>query len=571
MKRLWAPKCLTLITLIMLLGSIAWANPSTPLKPEDAFRFHVKTDTPERVIVTLKLGKQVFLYPETISWTTANPKAPQPQIDTVHPPEQDPKQWGQWVRWIIQSKPETPHPQALTLHYQGCSAKGYCYAPRAHTVQLANNLSHAGLEDQRDPLINIASTQAADKALPGTFSWQTMGMYFMLGIMMIVSPCVWPLLPILWANTLKENQQQQGKSWLILAFLSGVVLSYAGLGLVFGHMGQLLSTQLQSPQWSGIMALILLLMAGVTVDKIRWPFSGSTISGATLPQARGPWRYLRLMLIGGSSSLILSPCATPALLSGLILTAKQGLATSGIIYLTSMGVGVACPMGIMGCLGQRFSLKSGPWLIGIKHLLAWLLCALAAYLLLPWVTPFFSGLLIALVLGLWLMALATTLRLSDTRWTQKIALMVVYLVLLGIIAEHSGWRDKLNHAAHSKQAQGTITQVKALNEALAEAKATQQKTLIDFSAAWCATCHTLESRLWSQSRVQQALKGMRWLRVDITQPNAAMHTWMGHHGLIAPPAFLLIDPQHTPSILWAHTGWIETNAFLGQLKQHATY
>jgi thioredoxin:protein disulfide reductase len=567
------------ILLLLCVSTLAPAMAlTTPLSPEQAFRFHVKPLAHGALDITLTLGKHVFLYPEHSKWMLPSKTLKNIEITTIHPKKDSPTHWSRWVRWHMQPKGKTPLPKHLTLHYQGCSETGYCYAPSAHRFNLLaynhypiNEAQAALSQSKTDRTIKHTPHQASHPTGISLFSWHAAWIYFMLGIMMIASPCVWPLLPILWANTLKEAKNASDKTAMIGAFLLGVLLSYALLGVVFGQIGGLITTQLQSAQVSAVMALMLLLMAGITVDKIRWPFSGATIFGLALPSTAGKWRYARLLVLGGSSSLILSPCATPALVSGLMLTTQHGMASFGVLYLSIMGLGVTMPMGVIAWFGQHLSLKSGPWLLGIKRLLAWILVALAAHIVLPWVSPWAhqttAGIMMAVLLSLWLMAFIATLRQADDSWPKRALLIAVYLLAMVVMAQYNGLLSTLKHDQYLGPHKPSITHTATLDNVLAQAKQRHQKVFIDFSAAWCSACRTLEGTLWTQTSVTQALKGIRWLRVDLTQPNAAMQSWMGHHGLIAPPAFLLMDPNHKPAVLWAHTGWIKANAFLSTIKR----
>ena len=98
----------------------------------------------------------------------------------------------------------------------------------------------------------------------------------------------------------------------------------------------------------------------------------------------------------------------------------------------------------------------------------------------------------------------------------------------------------------------TITALpEAVASALAEARDTAQPLFIDFYAEWCAPCKIIEAKTLPDSRVQAALDGFVFIRVDVDEDLTTGQRF----GVVAMPTLLVVDGDGEE--LFRHAGMIE--------------
>lgn len=189
---------------------------------------------------------------------------------------------------------------------------------------------------------------------------------FLGGILTILSPCILPVLPFVFA----QAEQPFLKSGLPL--LSGMAFSFAGVATLAAVGG---SWALRVNQYGRVLALILLALFAMTLlsthlaDLLARPFVGL---GNRLSQAdpdgspkAGIWNSL---LLGVATGLLWAPCAGPIL--GLVLTgaALSGPNTQTTLLLFAYAAGAAVSLAIAMSAGARLfrlmkrSLATGVWI-----------------------------------------------------------------------------------------------------------------------------------------------------------------------------------------------------------------
>lgn len=167
------------------------------------------------------------------------------------------------------------------------------------------------------------------------------GLSWLAGNLSILSPCVFPLLPLVLGSTLEKNR------WGPLVMGAGMVISFASIGGLLGALGPVTGLDNQHVRMSGaalLMVLGVLIWVPTVNERLtRWmtPLASGTnavsakLQGNTLGGA---------FLLGSLLGLVWSPCSGPLLASALIMTASEGGAIPGAIVLGFFGLGAATPL-----------------------------------------------------------------------------------------------------------------------------------------------------------------------------------------------------------------------------------
>jgi cytochrome c biogenesis protein CcdA/thiol-disulfide isomerase/thioredoxin len=173
---------------------------------------------------------------------------------------------------------------------------------------------------------------------------------FLGGILTIISPCILPVLPFVFAKA----DQPFRKSGLPL--LAGMALTFAGFAAIATVGG---AWVVRANQYGRIAALVVLAIFGLT---LLWPALADRLSrpfvqlGSRLSQPSGSDASpspLRSLLLGIATGLLWAPCAGPIL--GLILTgaALEGASSRSAFLLLAYAAGAATSLAVALLAGGR--------------------------------------------------------------------------------------------------------------------------------------------------------------------------------------------------------------------------
>ena len=225
-------------------------------------------------------------------------------------------------------------------------------------------LAQAGLGEtlQQQPLLAIATLFGA-------------------GVLTSLTPCVYPMIPItagIIAGTAGERPSRGRLVALTLAYVSGLALLYALLGLIAGLTGSLFGTVSASP-WARLAIGNLLLIFGLAMfdvipiaapDRLtRW---AAGLGGGSLPA---------VFLLGATSGIVAAPCGAPAFAAVLTWVATTRSAALGFLYLFVFSIGMTTLLVAVGIFSGSLALlpRSGRWMLWIKRLAGIMIIAVAEY------------------------------------------------------------------------------------------------------------------------------------------------------------------------------------------------
>ena len=205
------------------------------------------------------------------------------------------------------------------------------------------------------------------------------GIAFVAGLLSILSPCVLPLAPIVFATA------GSGHRYGALALAAGVTLSFVALGLFLATIGYSLGLDGGTFRLAGAFMLILAGVALATpVLQTRLALAGGPIGTWADARMRGLASHGLFGQFGVGLLLgaVWSPCAGPTLGAAAALAA-QGRSL-GVVALTmaAFGFGAALPLGFVGLASRAVLMKwRGALLLGakpVKTMLGVLLLGLGA-------------------------------------------------------------------------------------------------------------------------------------------------------------------------------------------------
>ena len=497
----------------------------------------------------------------------------------------------------LQRASPAPTKIELLATYQGCADGGICYAPvnKTFAINLPSLIGIANADASNDArgqsfdssfdtssgtLFNTSFTTQFGESVGAFFDsffdtlfGTLLGTLFgalLAGVLAAFTPCVLPMLPILF-GALRRNQRltpQQGAR-LAAVYVLGTMCSYAAIGAIAGASGAQLQAYFQNRWAIGALAVVLVGMALSLfgVYRLAMPARVQTfihhrtahLSGN--PSTPSLMPSLTIFALGALSALVVSACVSPLLISFLALAIANGDAALGALMMTAMAFGMGLPLIAFGAGAGRYLPNAGPRLRAINHLFGAVLIGAAIYLLgaLPQ-APVLSLSGAALIAGgVYLVVIAVRASMqSNRRRITRFCAGALGLIALGwgmiaLIGGAQGERHLLAplgaHDTHAAKAEFIqVAAVDELSALFARAKRERRLVLIDFYADWCVDCRRMARTTFRDSRIKTALRD-RFIavQIDLTDPhNANTKALKKHFGVFGPPAVLLFTADGAP-------------------------
>jgi cytochrome c-type biogenesis protein len=203
---------------------------------------------------------------------------------------------------------------------------------------------------------------------------------FVGGIATSLTPCIYPMIPItagLLAGGARERSRAR-TAGLTLAYVTGLALFYAILGLVAGLSGQLFGTIASNP-WVLFAVGNLLLLAGLAMlDVIPVSAPQRLLAWAG---SLGGGSYPAVFLLGATSGIVAAPCGAPAFAAVLTWVAATRSGVLGFLYLFVFSLGMTAILVVVGLFSGSVAAlpRAGAWMATIKKVSGIILLAMAEY------------------------------------------------------------------------------------------------------------------------------------------------------------------------------------------------
>lgn len=474
---------------------------------------------------------------------------------------------------------------SVEIHYQGCT-KGFCYPPETVNIPLQN----VPLQNVEAQAVNSApnvanqdfanATENSTASRPTAISQQdqlasklsenrlSIVWFFVLGLGLAFTPCVLPMLPLLSAIVIGNQQRPNSLKALLLSltYVQGMALTYTLLGLVVAAIGLPFQIALQSlPVLIGLAILFTLLAASMFgLFEIRLPNAWQQKLNA-LSQKQSGGAFGGVFIMGMIAGLVASPCTSAPLSGALLYVAQSGdLFTGGLaLYLLALGMGI--PLVLITLFGNKILPKSGDWLLKVKTAFGFVMLALPIFLiarLLPTqIEPLLWSTLALVFLGWLISVIPATGVLKNTI---RIGLFALF-ALSAYPWANLVWGNSSHSVETSSHAKFIrISSLAELDTQLAEAKG--KKVMFDLYADWCVACKEFEKYTFSDAKVQQKLDEMVLLQVDMTRNSSDNDAIMQRFQILGLPTILFFDEQGQEISQMRITGFLDAEKFLDWIK-----
>jgi thiol:disulfide interchange protein DsbD len=574
---------------LLLLG--AGAHAEDLLHPLLAFKPSVSALDGQTVEVRFAIAKGYYLYRDKFRFSSG-PAGAELGIPVLPKgKEKDDDTFGKvevYYREVVLRLPVVrnssgPLPLTLSITSQGCADAGVCYPPQKQTLSLELP-DPSAVQAAAPPSSGGNESGRIAQLLVNAELWLVVVSFFGFGLLLALTPCVFPMLPILSGIIVGAGRDGHGVSHgrgfaLSLAYVLGMAVTYAAAGVAAGFSGTLFSSALQNAWVLGGFALIFIVLSlsmfGFyelqlpTFLQSRMSEEAAHLKGGSLPA---------VALMGALSAIIVGPCVAAPLAGALLYIGQSGDALQGGMALFFMALGMGVPLLAIGLSAGTLLPRSGPWMVAVKKVFGVILLANALGIVAP-VIPVAGQLagwaLLLIVPAIYLNAI-DPLPQHSGNWQRfwkgiGVAMLIVgAALLLGALSGASDpWQPlsglRVNPAGEAKRL--PFERVGSLAELDSRIKASDRPVMLDFYADWCVSCKEMERTTFADPRVRQKLAGWTLLQADVTANSDDDRALLSRFSLFGPPGIVFFDSRGREADAVRVVGFQNGDGFLATLAR----
>ena len=593
---LWAALALMVLWLALGVPRVAYASTDDFLPPEKAFPMTARAVQPDAIELRFDIEPGYYLYREQFKFSAEGASLRQVQLPAGEVKfdetfQKDVETYRGVLRILVPVTSAAPRFE-MVVTWQGCADKGLCYPPQEQPV--AAQLAAFGGDGTaralavRDPFGPSAVAQGGGAAAPaaglsaagdtgaieaalrsGRF-WWVVAAFFGAGLLLSLTPCVLPMLPILSSIIVGQAQGSPGSNGaaaapsrlrglsLAASYSLGMAVIYTLLGVAAGLAGEGLAAWLQNPWVLGAFALMLVTLALSMFGAYELQMPSALASRLNAASGGLPGgRLLPVFAMGGISALIVSPCVAAPLAGALLYISQTRDVALGGTALFALAVGMSVPLLALGASAGAWLPRAGAWMDDIKRLFGLALLGVALWIvqsLLPEavVLAAWGTLLIAAAVLLFEMHTAPGHAGASRRLARHaLAATLGVLGLLQLVGAASGGRDPLQPLAHlaargagaasAATAAPTFRPVRTVAELDQALAAAGRPVMLDFYADWCVSCKEMERFTFSDQRIAARMREAVLLKADVTRNTPEDRALLKRFDLFGPPGIVFFD------------------------------
>ena len=565
----------------LLLMSVVLFAGTKFLMPNEAFMPSAKVVNGSSVEATLKLGDKIYTYQDKLKFTLKGDSALNINKSIIKNKAVDHE--GSMVYMddvtaditFAKTKDAAPIEHIiLVMNYQGCSEAGLCYEPSSKEFSFDIDTAKLGAEGMTEAEdTTIAKTVDSDEfgasetdnivaALKGGSVLTILAIFFGIGVVLSLTPCIFPMIPILSSIIVSQGEHISAKRgfMLSLVYVLAMAFAYSIAGVLAGIFGENLQVLLQNPWAISGFALIFVALALSMFGfyEIGLPASWQSKLSSASDSASSKGGFAGVAVMGFLSALIVGPCVAPGLAGALIYIGQTGDALLGGAALFVMSIGMGLPLLLIGAGAGKFMPRPGGWMDTLTHVFGAVMLAIAIWML-SRILPDTATMLLWAVFFMFsavYMGALEPLESGKRSWnalTKAIGvLFMVYgaLLFVGALSGSKSMFTPLDQFASKGsvvQSAGTLQQAPASQfkvihssaELDAILKANKDKTvMLDFAAEWCSSCKEMAHITFADPGVKAKMGDFVLVQADVTDNTDEERALSKRFGLFGPPGIL---------------------------------
>jgi thiol:disulfide interchange protein DsbD len=573
------------------------------LEPDQAFRFDAIVEEGNTLLARWDITPGHYLYKDKFRFTLTDadgvtlgqPELPRGEekddeffgrIEVYHTPVE--------IRLPLLRENLEPTEVTLLVGYQGCADIGICYPPQKKTLSLAlpegsaeSTVATAATAPVATPLADapLSEQDQLAAALAGGDTAWTILLFFGAGLLLALTPCVFPMIPILSSIIVGQGAAITTRKAFVLSvtYVLAMAATYTVAGIIAGLFGANLQAAFQNPwilaSFAAVFVALSFSMFGFY--ELQLPSAlQSKLTEVSNKQQGGTLTGVAIM--GLLSALIVGPCVAPPLMGALIYIGQTGDPLLGGAALFALSLGMGAPLVAIGTAGGKYLPRAGGWMDAVKAVFGVLLLAVAVWMLERILPAAVTVLLWALLLitSAVYMGAVDGVREGASGWRKLwkglglVLLLQGALMLTGLAAGNADPLQPLKglgFGAGTAQPQHlnfkSIKSVADLEREVAAAAAAGRPVMLDFYADWCISCKEFEKYTFSQPQVIAALGDTVTLQADVTANDEHDQALLKRFSLIGPPGIIFYDTAGNELSAHRVVGFMPPEAFAAHVQR----
>ncbi|AZZ35822.1 thiol:disulfide interchange protein [Bdellovibrio sp. qaytius] len=429
------------------------------------------------------------------------------------------------------------------LKYQLCSDQ-VCYLPQTKTITIDVNFTQMK-EAPENASMSMFSAGTIENQLSKNF-YLTFLLVFLAGILTSFTPCIFPMIPItlsILGNDAHEKSRVQNIMRSVF-YVLGIAVTYSSLGvlaaLTGAIFGQALANKWVVASMVGLFVLMALSMWGAFELQVPAFIRNRFGTG----KSHG---YVGAFFMGMVAGIVASPCVGPVLVSILSFVSTTQSAFLGFSLLFTYALGLGLIFIAIGASSQILKKlpRSGPWMEFIKFSLGLMMILVALYYL-KFVIPMEYWII---VLGLTFLAISIwqgAFHFQKKHPYRQGLFIIVFVASLTLTLLSVFKRDYVSPVFNNKTEDVTELLIKwtPYSESyVAQAKAENQPVMLDFFAEWCAACHELDEKTYTNPEFIELSKNFKLVKIDATEDTPAVKQILEKYKIKGLPTVVFINKQ----------------------------
>lgn len=599
-------------TSVVQAGLFDKANPfqsnDGPVDVETAFVFSFEQSPSSNLKLLWTMPDGYYLYRDKIELSRSDTLVETSRQYSTAEEKDDPLFGKVWVYHnqalldlTFASQTDSPVDEQLTVTYQGCWDGGICYPPVTKTISLSavppqgkapvETVAAVPPGENSSATVAAAVTPALSeqdqfaRMLASSSLLLTLGAFFVAGLALALTPCVFPMIPILSSIIAGQGHRvTAGHGFFLSAvYVLAVSLTYTIAGVIAGLFGENLQAAFQNVWIIGLFSFIFVLLSLSMFGFYDLQLPGSWQSRLNkISNHQKGGTVLGVVVMGLLSALIVGPCMAAPLAGALIYIGQTGDPLLGGAALFSLSLGMGVPLLVIGASAGKLLPKAGAWMESVKAGFGVMLLLLAVWML----DRVIADGVALLLYGVILIVTAVHMKALDhlpkgaSGWNHFWKGIGVIALLYGgtlFIGGLSGGQSLLQPLQGITAATGTmpattkmsfvqVTRKQELDQLLADAQRNGQPVMLDFYADWCISCTELDYVTFADRGVQQSLQDFVRIKVDVTANDADARLLNSTYSVIGPPALIFYDRNGQLQPAMTLVGVIEPDRFVRHVR-----
>jgi thiol:disulfide interchange protein DsbD len=580
-------------------GSFSEDTNSKFLTPQEAFKVKASTSK-DSINIDIMLGNKIHIYKNKLKVLLTKPNAKDitPTLPQAKKLDNQEIYEGNLTLQIPFSKLNIGGDFGLKVKLTGCSDAGICYAPQEFDFNLSaptnntiapssstnNTKDNSSFFGKISKLAKDGNSKQIVQALKNEGLLFILALFFVVGLLLALTPCILPMVPILSSILLKQAKNSdsglsKGASFSIsLVYVVSMAAAYAVIGVVAGMLNFDLQANANNPYVIVPIALIFIALAFSLFGyyELAMPSSLQTKLNKISNNAQGKG-YLGTAIMGAISALVVGACTAPVISGAIIFISITGDALLGGLALFVMGLGAGMPLLLVGLGANKFVPKPGGWMENVSKFFGVLMLLMALYIARGVISPtLFMILFSALLIGS-----AIFFGLFDAKEARGFGgifkvfnfFMLLYgsLIFIGAISGAKSILDplspfKTNSTSITKEQSSHKAASYSLEDLLNEIKNAKKPVVVDIGKENCAACTELAEITFPDKEVKQELKRFKFIKLDITKYTKDDQDIMKHFKLFGAPNILFFNSQGKALEDKFQQGFVKPKKFVEILK-----